>query len=87
MGDLIYREEAVKVLISNIGDAAEAFIRLEKLPAVDAACVVRCKDCKNWDEDSGVCYENSSRLYCFLSEEDFYCKAGCKKDGNDFDVG
>lgn len=56
-------------------------IYLNELPAVDAVCVVRCKDCKNWDEDSGICCENSSYFYCFLSEEDFYCKAGCKKDG------
>lgn len=40
MGDLIYREEAVKALIANIDDVAEAFIRLEKLPAVDAVPVV-----------------------------------------------
>ena len=88
--DLVRRISSVARLAKS--DAQKALLGrviyiTEHAPAVDAVCVVRCKDCKNWDEDSGICYENSSCIYRFLSEEDFYCKAGCKKDGNDFDVG
>lgn len=49
-------------------------------PSVDAVPVVRCKDCKNWDERRGrkYCWE----MYFDQSDPDFYCGyAERRKDG------
>lgn len=42
---------------------------LNMLPAADVAEVVRCKDCKHWDKETGWCTEHSS----FIDERGVFC--------------
>lgn len=79
--DLINRGGAVKALIANIDDVAEAFIQLEKLPAVDAVPVVRCGDCR-------FCTSLGNSLICdvhtgfdnFYVTTEFYCADGERRE-------
>lgn len=53
---------------------------LDDASTVDAVPVVRCNDCKNWDERRGrkYCWE----MYFDQSDPDFYCGyAERRKDG------
>ena len=58
---------------------------LESQPLVDAVEVVRCKDCKNYDNSEGICWcKLNSKFYpggmdwhCF--PEDGFCSYGEKK--------
>ena len=54
-------------------------IYLNELPAVDAVCVVRCKDCKNWDEDSGICCETVVTSTVFCRKKIFTAKQDAKR--------
>lgn len=42
---------------------------VERFPAVDAAPVVRCKECKHWHHDIGWCDKHSH----FVDEKDGAC--------------
>ena len=55
MADLISRAAAVRALASSNGDYLDALDRFEKIPAVDAVPVCRCKDCS-----VGMCYSDGS---------------------------
>lgn len=49
--------------------------------AVDAVPVVRCRDCK-WYEDNGVCEWTSSYPIKNFRDEDDFCSDGERKDGD-----
>lgn len=72
-----------------------AFMRdVENAPTIDAVPVVRCKDCKHWDEHSQYGYDSENGVYgnyCMLwtPDDDFYavqtpedgfCFVGERKD-------
>lgn len=57
----------------------EAKLTMDKMPPVDAVEVVRCKDCKHWEQmsvDIGVCHENGCDWL-----KTGYCSNGKRKDG------
>ena len=50
---------------------------VKSAPTIDAVPVVRCKDCKHWDEHSQYGYDSETGIYgnyCMLwtPEDDFY---------------
>ena len=50
---------------------------MQNAPTIDAVPVVRCKDCKRWDEHSQYGYDNENGVYgnyCmrWTPEDDFY---------------
>lgn len=53
---------------------------IEKQPAVDAVEVLRCKNCKHWEDRNkggrGMCWKKVTR-----TEEDHYCGYGEKREG------
>lgn len=85
--DLIRRADAVEILraraeMANVGtpklvfDAASRMI--DRMPAVDAVEVVRCRDCMWWTE-----MQDSLQGKCMLTgvfpAGGWYCANGCKK--------
>ena len=87
MTDYIKREDAIDAVCGdcpyNCSEAPKEkhpcmeYKELMKIPSADVAPVVRCKDCKHWDEHSqyGYDYENGVYgNYCMLwtPEDDFY---------------
>jgi hypothetical protein len=55
-------------------------------PDVDAVEVVRCKDCRRWDEGTGFCDEHS-HLYNLglewdMFDKDDFCSYGVRKDND-----
>lgn len=76
MDDLIPRAAAVRALASSNGDYLDALERLEKIPAVGAVPVIRCRDCKHSIENVKHLDMACERSY----DPDFYCAAGERKD-------
>lgn len=86
MDDLISREVAAKILRARAematGTPKEVFFAaadmLEKLPAVDAVEVVRCRDCTWWSVT-----QDSLQGKCLLNGDypagGWYCANGCAK--------
>lgn len=81
MDDLISRAEAVRALASSNGDYLDAWERIEKIPAVDAAPVVHGRwmnipDKPEWDQKMcSVCGD----YFCCQGN---YCpNCGAKMDG------
>ena len=66
------------------GDSDEVFVEwfisateIDNAPTVDAVQVVRCKDCKHWDEHSQYGFDSENGVYgnyCMLwtPDDDFY---------------
>ena len=58
---------------------------LNEAPTVDAVEVVRCKDCKYWNEDALACatlpWVNSSEHKNWYAED--FCSDGERKEGED----
>ena len=52
---------------------------VDEVPTVDAVEVVRCENCINRDNKSGICMEFRQR-YPFYPSKDFYCGFGKKKE-------
>ena len=55
----------------------KAYETIANAPTIDAVPVVRCKDCKHWDEHSQYGYDSENGIYgnyCMLwtPEDDFY---------------
>ena len=49
-------------------------------PTVDAAPVVRCKDCNySYDDISGLCCSHGVCIYCIVPPN-FYCPEGKRKE-------
>ena len=87
--EFIRKSDAVEILraraeMANVGtpklvfDAASRMI--DKMPAVDALEVVRCRDCKWWTGEMMYYFPG----YCLninkCMGENGYCSSGCKKD-------
>lgn len=59
---------------------------IARMPTVDAVEVVRCKNCKKWNEKTGVCEEfTSHRLpsggrVAFITRENDFCSYGERRD-------
>ena len=56
--------------------------KLKNTPTVDAVEVVRCKDCKHFDEHTGKCYLFCDSEYIVELEvdSDHFCSYGERKD-------
>ena len=56
-------------------------------PTVDAVDVVRCKDCKHWNEETGWCDEHShffnDGMDWDVFNDDDFCSCGERKDKNE----
>ena len=77
--ECIRRDDALEITTRTCGDYAAAWAEIRKLPAADAAPVVRCKDCQNWkrnvgltDSPNGHCFEHdidtNGRDFCSYGE-------------------
>ncbi len=81
---LIYLEDAKKALIGWETDATDEEIEwtLDQLPKVDAVEVVRCKDCKHYNEDALDCnllpWVDSSEHENWYADD--FCSYGERKD-------
>ena len=77
MDDLIERRVAMKA-VRCAWLAAEA---LEKIPAVDAVKVVRCKDCQFWQRHTQVNrdYGKCGRFGTVTTRCNDFCSLGAKK--------
>lgn len=62
--------------VGNIGDQIAFRMMINEIPAADVVEVVRCKDCKHW-QDGGF----SSYCICDgFTHSDDYCSYGERKD-------
>lgn len=72
----------------NLDDAYErgwedALENLKNAPTVDAAPVVRCKDCKHsWEDIGGLCCSHGVCVDLTVPD-DFYCAYGIRKEGEE----
>ena len=90
MDDLISREAAVRALASSNGDYLDALERFERLPAVDAVPVVRCRDCKYGEPTKNARGEAVIKCeeICWLCrlprlmEPDWFCADGERRDND-----
>ena len=76
MDEYIKRESAIEAIMSDPPDAHYQSWYAEKIkaiPGADVATVVRCKDCKNRNEDSWCEYVDD--------DDNFYCARGKRKEG------
>lgn len=97
MTDYIKREDIVNLAVmmqTHLWTREQTYNAIFCLPSADVAPVVRCKDCKHWDEHSQYGYDNENGVYgnyCMLwtPEDDFYavetpedgfCYCGERKD-------
>lgn len=59
--------------------------QLQNLPAVDAVEVVRCKDCKHWNEETGFCEQRShfseNGMWWDVYGEEEFCSDGERRAG------
>ena len=85
---LIEPDELEKVLRPILTDescplhiAAEIDMNIELMPKVDAVPVVRCRDCKHKDRESGLCHGRGWPMQ--LVPDDGFCDKGKDGDGND----
>lgn len=85
---LIYREDLLAEYDRvHIGEPGKARKLIGDAPTVDAVEVVRCKDCKYWDQRvmispiQGMCkkFTNAPYLYSYRARNDF-CSYGERKD-------
>jgi hypothetical protein len=82
MGDLISRQAArrqkFKSYYTNCAEIkqieAVPVREIEKLPAVDAIPVVRCRDCEHKDRESGFCHGRGWPMQ--LVPDDGFCDKG-----------
>lgn len=84
MDDYIKREDALDIVADNNVTGEITLNRYDKIidgiyeiPPADVAPVVRCKDCKYWDEHSQYGYDDERGTYgnyCMIwtPDDDFY---------------
>lgn len=71
---LIDADELIEIAHRIRLDSRERIERMiESAPTVDAVEVVRCKDCKKWED--GWCYEIEQ-----ITLHDFYCGYGERRE-------
>lgn len=82
-----YIKELYEVDAHMIAGAVERCLyKLEAQPTVDAVEVVRCKDCKHYDNTEGICWcKLNSKFYLggfdwHSFPEDGFCSYGERKD-------
>ena len=80
MADLILREAALDVLVTS-PNFHTTLTRIEELPAVDAAPVVRCWECK-YRHDPLRCQMDSEGM---STPDDWFCADGKRRDDDAFD--
>lgn len=88
MNDLISRRSAIKAIkdlpdchngYSDTYDKACIVGVLEEVPTVDAVPVIRCKNCKYYEDDIGDCIGFADGHY--VAEEE-YCSRARRKEEN-----
>lgn len=88
MNDYIKREDAIKAMARGLGIPYTDFIDvaercMDDIPPADVVEVVRCKDCKYWDNTTkwAVCTKWSADPYEQANtEKNDYCSYGERKD-------
>ena len=55
---------------------------IDKMPTIDAVEVVRCKDCKNLDENDGYFFCNAIGI-AFGEKPNWFCADGERKEQDD----
>lgn len=91
MGELIERDEALRVIgeydysgfalwqVKKITDGCKAAVAA--LPIVDAVPVVRCKDCKYWQDNNGGYPHGECKWSCEETpDSDDFCSWGERKE-------
>jgi hypothetical protein len=82
---LIDVEQAKRATYEEIfwTESEQAVVRnfLAKIPKVDAVEVVRCKDCKHWQEHDGDMYCGCWANLMTDTAADDFCSYGERKDG------
>lgn len=53
---------------------------IDEQPTVDAVQVVRCEECKHWEEESTFCL-NKDGCYGSETTADWFCADGERKEG------
>lgn len=53
---------------------------IDALPSADVQSVIRCKDCKHWNDASADGF-NSCEMDALIRHESFFCANGERKDG------
>ena len=84
MSDLIKRAEATAVLRKTLGSLGNSVVtEINSLPGyvtqAEAVEVVRCRDCKHWDElgnMTGVCHRSENGYDWFGVDATDYCSFG-----------
>lgn len=77
MDDLISRAEALDVLVTS-PNFHTTLTRIEELPAVDAAPIIRCASCKWWNGSTLGVAHRCAALHIATTGE-FYCAAAERK--------
>ena len=54
---------------------------IKHLPSSDVQPVVRCKDCKHWNDAPAADGLNSCEMDALIRHESFFCANGERKDG------
>lgn len=88
MAEYIKREAAVKAANEWVSEACKEpvmrlirlFDKLQKVPAVDAVVVTRCKDCKYYNPDEYECGCDFAGGLPYVKPDDF-CSYGEPKEG------
>lgn len=78
--------ETVNIRIAP--DKGKMFNLIENAPTVDAVEVVRCKNCKRWNEEIAFCDEHShffeqGMCWDMFNEDDFCSRGERKTDGKE----
>ena len=92
---LIYKEDLLELFTVQAPSMSydKMFMAVANAPTVDAVEVVRCKDCKHWQEETEWCDKHSHFVdrvgdFCYPEESgdwkmfdaDYFCKDGERKD-------
>ena len=81
MAEYIEREAAIESLPVAWDSAINA---LRNMPAADVVPVVRCKDCKYWqDNNDGYPHEECRWGHGETPDANDFCSYGTRKDGDD----
>ena len=87
MDEYIEREAAIRVVNgqSSLTMTRSSLIdSISKLPAADVAPVVRCKDCKYWqDNNDGYPHEECRWGHGETPDANDFCSYGTRKEGDE----
>ena len=84
MSDFIRRSAVIDALLQEFPQINVPMVQiaLERLSAVDAVKVVRCKDCEHY---LSVMYGSHCQLSGTQMDKDGYCSYGERREGNEID--